>query len=78
MTIIKYIERFLLLISKIPYLSFIKLYDKNAKVVVISSYLTTGKLGRELLIRELGYIRYCCKNNIKFSYGKISGNYKNK
>jgi hypothetical protein len=78
MILIKYLERFLLLLSKFPLISFTRLYNKNADVVILSSFLTTGKFGRELLIRELGYIRYCCKNNIEFNYCKISGNFKNK
>jgi len=78
MKLFKYIERFLLLLFKFPFISFFKLYDKNAEIVIISSYLTTGKFGRELLIRELGYIRYCSKNNLPFRYGKFSGIYKNK
>lgn len=78
MRLIKYIERFLLLIYKFPFLSFFKLYNKNAEIVIISSFLTTGKFGRELLIRELGYIIYCCENNLHFSVKKISGKFINK
>ena len=78
MTIIKYIERFILLIYKFPLKSFLKLYNANADIVIISSFLTTGKFGRELLIRELGYIIYCCENNLQFSVKKISGNFINK
>ena len=78
MILIKYIERFILLILKFPFKSFISLYNKNANVVIISSFLTTGKFGRELLIRELGYIRYCCDNDIEFYFGKLSGSFKNK
>lgn len=78
MKLIKYIERFLLLIVKFPFYSFLKLYDNNSDIVIISSFLTTGKLGRELLIKEVGFIRYCCKNKLPFSYKKISGSFENK
>lgn len=73
----KFIERAWLLLKVIPWLGILRYHKKEAKVVVTFGFLNHGKFGRELIIRELGYIIYLVENKIPFRISAVNGYIKN-
>lgn len=71
-------ERFLLILTAIPFLGLLKLCKRNSEIVVIVGALYYKKLGRELIIRELGYVIQLIKQRKRFSLGGLKGSYEGK
>ena len=70
---LKLIERTIHLLKVVPWLGIFRHYRKDANVVVTLGFLRHRKFGRELIIRELGYVIYLVENEIPFRITGING-----
>ena len=75
--LLKFLERAILLIKAIPIIKILRYYDSKSNTVVALGFLKHKKFGRELMIRELGYIIYLVENKLSFRVSFLNGKLKN-